>query len=182
MAAFEVARQLQASGQHVGLLVLIGTASPASFRLTNRLRGSAKEWVRDRAAGMKAWLNADRAERTRRVKAKVARFSDSFGTTPPARADSAESSRARVEEATIKAARAYQPGRYVGRITVCLSNRAEERSDECFVDWGRFATGGAEIMAGPDRCEHDFMLREPDVRVFAEYLRRSLTQSAGVNG
>jgi len=166
--AFEIARQLQAAGQEVGALVLMGTAAPASFRLTRRVLGSVKEWVRNSAAGAKALVRAEPAERAALLRAKAAGL---FSPKPQSERASIAACRERVELATVNAARAYTPGRYSGRIHVCLPNRADERSDECFVDWGRFASQGAEVMAGPDRCQHDFMLREPDVRIFADYLR-----------
>ena len=70
--------------------------------------------------------------------------------------------RAKVEDATLAAVRAYQPRAYPGRVALFLPSRKWRDAD----GWRRVVPH-AEEYAGPDGCGSQEMLREPNTAAFA---------------
>lgn len=111
--AFEVAQQLTAAGQEVGLLALIGSPYPTSFgfvpQLLLRLRQRAK-----------ALFSGSLRERQRLIMRKVRERMQSpeeaAGITPEI-----IEARRRVEDATVAAVRRYQPRHYAGQIDLFIA-------------------------------------------------------------
>ena len=171
--AFESARQLMEAGEPVARVLLFGAPFPTTYRraggglsvrlLNERVRrhtreltaGSvtdAVEYARSRAAGR--WSNA------------VERRDPAFET------------RRRLEEATIAAVKRYEPKFYAGRIDVFLPNEAWRHSSDQPGEWKRVA-GEVVEHVGPDRCDGDYMLREPHVGAFAALLKTALGDEGG---
>ena len=94
------------------------------------------------------------------------------------RHDPALANRRRIEDATLAAVKRYEPGFYAGRVDVFLPSEAWRRSGDRPDEWKRVA-GEVVEHVGPDRCDGDYMLREPHVLVLAALLNRALRDEAG---
>jgi hypothetical protein len=79
--------------------------------------------------------------------------------------------RARVENSTLAAARRYTPGHFAGRVGLFLPSREWLRSGNEPLHWRSVARESEEYF-GPDGCDSDQMLREPNVLAIAELFRR----------
>ena len=77
--------------------------------------------------------------------------------------------RAKVERATIAAARSYTPGHFAGRVGLFLPSREWVRFGHAALGW-RSVAHRTEEYVGPDGCDGDNMLREYAPR-FAELFR-----------
>ena len=110
------------------------------------------------------------AERLRNRKAQSA-------ADRPAAPDAVLVQRARVERATIAAARRYTPGHFAGRISLFLPCKAWVRSGLEPLRWRSVAHDTAEFF-GPDGCKGDTMLREPYAPAFADLFRQCRAKSA----
>ncbi|MEW6405160.1 MAG: hypothetical protein AB1649_25475, partial [Chloroflexota bacterium] len=77
-----------------------------------------------------------------------------------------------------QAYRAYIPRRYQGRVAIIRSMRGytgdvdKDYSPDPYVGWGRVISGSIETYEVPG--DHNEMIREPHVKVLAEYLRTCL--------
>ena len=85
--------------------------------------------------------------------------------------------RAKVERATIAAARRYTPGHFAGRVSLFLPCKEWVRSGNEPLRW-RSVAQHAEEYFGPDGCNTDIMLGEPHAPVFAELFRQCRARSA----
>jgi thioesterase domain-containing protein len=111
--AFEVAQQLTAAGQEVGLLALIGSPYPTSFafwpqlmlRLRNRARTLLSGSLRERQRLI-----------MRKLRERLQSPEEAAGITP-----AITEARRRVEEATVAAVRQYQPQHYAGQIDLFIA-------------------------------------------------------------
>ena len=94
------------------------------------------------------------------------------------RHDPALANRRRIEDATLAALKRYEPGFYAGRVDVFLPSEAYRRSGDRPDEWKRVA-GQVVEHVGPDRCDGDYMLREPHVLVLAALLNQALRDEGG---
>lgn len=183
MVAFELARQLRAQGQEVGLLVLFESMAPSALWPWNR-RVLACRYRRDQILRrLRALAGQPWSARFAFASARLARLGGStgLGGPPEDAVERRQELKDRVGAATTAAAVAYaqRPGEYPGTIVHFLGSKESERlAYGRQRDWERFATGGLEVEVGPPGCDGDVMLREPYVRVFANLLRRRLDRVA----
>jgi thioesterase domain-containing protein len=170
--AFELARELAASGAEVQLVALFGSPHPAYFsrraqlwrflvqqaeRVLKHARGlRSRSWRRWRA-----YLAQELAERkARRESARAAA------------ADPVLARRARVEELTLRAVRRYAPRPYAGRVALFLPGREWQRSGVAAQRWRTHAACTEEYL-GPDAADGGTMLRAAHAPAFAQLLRRA---------
>ena len=173
-AAFELAQQLRHQGQEVALLALFGSACPTTFPpLYRHLLIRAGDHGRRLGP-----LNA--GEQASYMQTRVKTFLTAIA---PYRSVSknrfvglvaAASRKIRLEAVTVSALRNYSPRPYPGRITLFMPSEEWRRSEDRPMDWAAFGEGGLDVLAGPDGCDGDVMLREPWVRWFAERLEDNL--------
>ena len=164
--AFELAQQLAQSGTSVTLLALFGCQFPAFFRFPGRLRWRVARKIERignhaRALALRSW-----SERRRYIAEKLRRRK----TTDAAPVDPVLALRARVEGATLLAVQRYRPERFDGRVALFLPSNRWARSAFAALDWRRVAA--TEEYVGPDGCDGDNMLREPNAPAFAALFRR----------
>jgi thioesterase domain-containing protein/aryl carrier-like protein len=197
MIAFEMARQLAATGQTVASLSVLDPA-PAPADHT---------WFRWRPASVVglagAWgrriNNFARADRQRRV-SMIHRGLDRLGIVPWA-TSTRRHSRAKGEAldvselphhhqavvgAIVRAVGAYAPCAYAGRVTLFRA-RTQRRLcvDDPTIGWSALASGGVVVHTVPG--DHEGILYEPNVQTLAARLgadlaearRRSLTEVLG---
>ena len=111
--AFEVAQQLTAEGEEVGLLALIGSPYPTSFgywpQLTLRLRNRARTLFSGSLRERQRLI-------MRKLRERMQSPEEAAGITP-----AITEARQRVEDATVAAVRNYQPRRYAGAIDLFIA-------------------------------------------------------------
>jgi thioesterase domain-containing protein len=73
----------------------------------------------------------------------------------------------------VRAARAYCPEPYSGKVTLFVTG--SEEKGERTAGWERLSLGGIQIIHQPGR-HHDFIY-DPHVRVLAEHLKRCMQQA-----
>jgi thioesterase domain-containing protein/aryl carrier-like protein len=184
LVAYEMAQQLQAGGEEVGLLALFDTKGPGYPRRlpeTTAWRWKV-EWWRDRLAlhWENFWASPGRAkvayarERAHRWKRQIRwkrqrlwdRWRERFWP---------EAIR-QVRIVGYRAATGYQPQPYAGRATLF---RATEQPHGIFEDrtlgWGPLVNGGLEIYDTPGH--HGAIVREPRSRVLAGQLQEALARA-----
>ncbi len=173
--AFELARQLLRQRTAISFLALFGAPYPTSYRRLTQLRqrlGAQVERVVGHTRALASLSSEGRrsyiAEKLRQRKARRA----AEPATPP---DPVLVLRAKVERATLAAARRYLPVRFAGRVKLFLPSqqwvRSAERIGDAPLRW-RSVAQYAEEFVGPDDCNGDNMLLEPYAPTFAELFRQ----------
>jgi thioesterase domain-containing protein len=169
--AFELARQLRRSGATISFLALFACPFPTFYRfgaqLTQRLKQLA---VR---AGMHARALATLSSEERRLyiserlRTRKARRDAEYA----AASDPALAVRAKVGRAIITAVRRYTPGSFSGRVGLFLPNREWLRSGAAPLRWRSVAMRTEEYY-GPDNCNPDLLLLEPDAPAMAKLFKQ----------
>jgi thioesterase domain-containing protein/acyl carrier protein len=194
LIAFEMAQQLHAQGQKVGVLALFDTYAPGFDRLSftagtmryqvyrfmqrvhlhagNLLLLESKAKVK--YAREKAVVAGDRLIWTirkafnSRLKKIAHRWSRTNGNL-----ESADQKRI---ETAIKALREYVPGVYPGYVTLFrASKQPAGYNTDRDLGWERLAAGGVEVHEIPGY--HGSIVMEPRVRILAEQLRACLVEA-----
>jgi len=169
--AFELARQLVQQGAAITFVALFSSPYPSWFRrvpqLLERLAHQG-EWLSHHVRTLASLSNR---ERRLYVTAKVAerrrqRRSQREAPEDPA-PDPVMIQRAKVEAATLTALRRYIPHHFTGRVALFFPNRGCLRRGNAMLRW-RGVAGDVEEYCGPDGCEGDVMLHEPNVPMIAE--------------
>jgi len=101
---------------------------------------------------------------------------EQLASAQPAATDPVMVLRARVERATIQAARRYTPRHFAGSVSLFLPSRTWLGPDYQ-LRWQSVAQHADEYF-GPEGCNSDTMLREPYAPVFAELFRQCSARSA----
>jgi amino acid adenylation domain-containing protein len=180
VVAFEMARQLQAQGENVALLVLIDTYLPIKAdctrnrsRLERLLRGADAHLghllLEDRTA-VKSYIRHWGAEKLRSL-----RRGHRNGAHPAVDPELPLAMQ-QVIVANRAALSAYVPQPYQGRITQMLARKASDRTGEDGrLAWSALASEGLEVhyIAG----DHDTMLEEPCVADLAAKLDSCLQRA-----
>jgi thioesterase domain-containing protein len=163
--AFELAGQLRARGQDVGLLVLMGTPYPSAYR---RLRFSvirAREYLRRirMDARRLRWLaNPEfimKAIRSLRTEALTSEISEGLTADQGAR-------RQAVQQATFLAAAKFEPKPIDVPILQCLPGRPWQNLGVGHGKWPKLTNSYYEFL-GPDDIGQDSMLKPPNARLLA---------------
>ena len=170
--AFELARHLHAEGRSVALLALFGSPFPTFFRplpqLQYRVVRKVETWRRHARTlvAMKPWR-----DRLQYVQAHL-------GKTPAAESPATDpvlALRARMEQITVAAVRAYTPEYFPGRVQLFMPCKAWAKTAFSGERWASVASI-AETAFGPDGCTADDMLLAPYAPVFANYFQRSFAR------
>jgi aspartate racemase len=182
--AFEMARQLQAGGQQVGLLALIDSPRPG-------LWAARPVSARIRMRSRRFWsLLMKNGRRLTRVEPKLIPgflrnrltnvLTHMLGVTAyrlSVRLHQPLLPKFRqVRGALLHAARAYRPSVYSGRVVVFRPEAAGPLRLEGATGWAPLATGGIEVREVPG--EHHTIMQEPYVRALAASLRECLDRAA----
>jgi thioesterase domain-containing protein len=162
--AFELAQQLLAVGETVAFLALFGSPFPAFFRPFSQFQRLVKRRSQDLAKHARILASASWAERWQYLQAKLHRERDAALPVDPVL-----KLRARVEEATLTAVRAYTPQIFSGR--VCLFLPSQQWSSGFQALGWRAVAPRVEEYFGPDGCTSDNMLLAANAPRFAELFR-----------
>jgi amino acid adenylation domain-containing protein len=171
--AFEMARQLRAEGQEIGLLALLDTYPSQPARFVQRLAGHATNLKRLSLQGKFAYVVAKARFAPRKIKGRVWRtVYDSlqkFGRTLPRVLHS-------VTEFNSLAAHRYLPQAYDGQVTLFWACDDLRASNDLVEGWRALAIGGIEVQKIPGT--HLDIIKEPHVAELAKKLNDCL-QRAG---
>lgn len=182
LLATEVAQQLQAQGQQVGLLILFD--APALFATVPAGLADGVAPPDDRAGALARFifqLNEGRGRTIPQIAAELCQLTPEEmlhvameqakrAHVIPAEAESAFLQRLiAVYDADSRATVAYRPQVYAGRMVYIQS---EETPDETPRAWRQIAAGGLELLAASG--DHVSMLKEPHIGLVAGHVRRCL--------
>jgi thioesterase domain-containing protein len=174
--AFELARQMRERGALIQLLALFASPYPTSFRIAPRIHQGVAHQVTRIARHVRALMMLSFPDSRRYINAKLHRHKLLRDAERAASADPVLLRRAGVERTTIAAVRRYSPGRYAGRVGLLLPNREWLHSGADPLRW-RSVAPHAEHYFGPDSCNPDLPLIEPDAPAIAELFRQCRAQN-----
>jgi thioesterase domain-containing protein len=170
--AFELARQLHRAGGPVSLLALFGSPYPAFFRFPGRLRHSIGLRVARLREHARALSGGSWAQRRRYVEDRLLQKRNLREQERAAQSDPVIRLRLDVEQATLEALQAYQPGRFAGRIALLLPCQSWSRGGWRALDWKAHADR-VDTHFGPEGADGDNMLRAQYAPAFAELFKRA---------
>ena len=176
MIAFELARQLLQAGMAVRL-ALFGAPYPAMYRLLPQLRFYFRFQIERVIRHARAMVRLSSGERREYISERLRNIRVQPSTDLLEVSDSVVALRAKVERATLRAARRYTPSHFAGRVSLFLPSEAWVRSGAEPLRWRTVAQGTEEYF-GPDGCDHDVMLREPHAATFAELFTRCYSRNS----
>lgn len=197
LIAFEMAHQLRAQGQQVGLLALFDTyapgfsnSSPESRSLRHQVHSLMQRvdlhvgnlllletegklrYAREKAMLVKGRLKWSIKKRIKKLRT---RFSRSTVNSAPGEGQ-------QEMDVALQPLREYVPQIYPGHVTLFRASKRPECDDDRDLGWGKLAEG-VEIHEIPGY--HGSIVMEPRVRILAEELQACLAQAQGstsVNG
>ncbi len=187
MIALEVAQQLQAQGETIGLLAMFDSYAPGYTKLLSRranVRLGAR-WLRQRAEHHWSELRDQDllavprylAQRARTITLRARnrawqgayQLYERFGQPLPERLQN-------VRQGCLLAQRAYVPALYHGRPILFVVREREEVIDpDPQFGWGELATDGIAVYEIPG--DHKTMWHDPNAQALATTLRRCLTEA-----
>ena len=182
--AYEVASQLTAQGQNVGLLVLFETENPcpsARARIASGLRRviirlgfRVNQLLRLKASGFPLYLRSRREELTgllTRMLWRIARNVE-LPEQKPRPSD--------LEKILFLAASSYKPKALACPTVLFRGNDWPIASaGDAYFGWGELLTGRSETYGVPG--DHEGIFREPNVAVLAEQLRACLRKATSAD-
>lgn len=169
--AFELAQQLQRRGASVRLLALFACPFPTYYRLAPQLKEAAAQQMARIGRHARALARLSFTQARQYIAAKLRRLQGEREAEHAALADPVLVRRAAVSRATVAAIRRYTPLGYAGRVCLILPNQAWLRSGAEPLRW-RSVAPQAEHCFGPDACNPDLLLMEPDASAIAELFRQ----------
>jgi thioesterase domain-containing protein len=175
--AFELARQLVQARTAVCFLALFGAPYPTVYRLLPELRYQFRFQIKRLVRHARAMATLSSDERRSYIAERLRNLRVQQITDPPEVSDSVLALRAKVERATIRAARRYRPPHFAGRMNLFLPCQAWVRCGAEPLRWRAVAQQTEEYF-GPDGCDNDIMLREPYAASFAELFRQAYSRNA----
>jgi thioesterase domain-containing protein len=159
MVALEMAEQLEKQGEEIALLAMFDTFPGREQGRAELLAKLARLPARERAQYV--------ARRIYKVWRKSGRILYRYFLPAAIK---------NVQRACHRASRAYDPPVWDGKVTLFRPAEKSLRGvDDETAGWGAWARGGVDIFQVPGG--HVTMLRQPNVRVLAEFLKRSLLEA-----
>lgn len=177
--AFELARHLQRGGATISFLALFACPFPASFRFGVQLAQGIKGQVARIGKHVRALATLSSEERRLYIRAGLRRNKARRDVGHAAASDPARVVQEKVGRATLMAVRRYTPGHFSGRVGLFLPNRAWLRSGVAAMRW-RSVAGRTEEYYGPDSCNSDFVLLDPDACAMARLFEQFRDRCDGV--
>jgi len=169
--AFELAQQLHQRGATIRLLVLFACPYPTFYRFTPQLKQAVVQQMQRIGRHVRALTKLSLPQARQYIAGKLRRYQGQRDAGHAALADPVLVRRAAVSRATVAAIRRYTPVGYEGRVSLILPNREWLRSGADPLRWHSVAPQ-AEHCFGPDDCNPDLLLMEPDARAIADLFRQ----------
>jgi thioesterase domain-containing protein/acyl carrier protein len=175
LVAFEMAQQLYAQGQNVGMLALFDSSVPGSFRpVGQRLLEHCARLHPLRPAEFLRYIG--RAARSGWTKIKKRMRQARYMLELRAGRSSPSGPRS-VSAANYLGRKRYTPRPYPGQVTLFRASPSKEIGllDTEKKGWGELALGGVEVWEVPG--DHVTLIQEPHVRVLGNQLRACLDKA-----
>ncbi|HET8683820.1 MAG TPA: alpha/beta fold hydrolase, partial [Micromonosporaceae bacterium] len=171
LVAYEMAQQLHAAGEQVGLLVLIEAPTPDLVKdLPDEAAALARLLDGLVAVDLDQLRRMPAAQRLRYVLAEAERAQ----VVPPGMDPGRAQQLFEVHATHIDAVRRYQPRPYAGR--ACLLRAAQTAVTAADYGWGGLLTGQWEVIEVPG--DHETVVWPPNVHKLAEALRAQLNRTS----
>jgi aspartate racemase len=162
VVAFEIAQQLVAAGEKVGVLLLIDAFMPGALKYLHDRRAATEyadwylgEFLLSPLGAIKRWFND---------------WLPRLSLQRLHREGQLDRASARQKKVNLKAAATYCPKSYPGRITLLMCSDAPYRTyEDRRLAWHSVAEGGLEIHVVPGN--HETMEREPNIQVIGNQLQ-----------
>ncbi len=168
IVAFEMAKQLQAQGQEIGLLAMLdGAGPPVSPTLFNSLINLQMALRQNPWRMIKYLVGVEVPIRFRRFSRRVRRKFARTNDAPKSEMNEIEKVLKTIGQAIGKAYHNYEPKRYEGKIVSFVNS---QRGLMPFNNWTKFASKGTETIEFEGVPQTSFM--EPSVRYLADGLRK----------
>jgi thioesterase domain-containing protein len=165
--AFELAQQLRQRGAAIRSLVLFACPWPAYYGVASQLKLAAVQQAERIVRHSRALAALTLAQSREYLAAGLHRYKAERAAGQAALADPVHARRAVVSRATVAAIRRYRPRPYAGPVSLILPNRKWLRSGADPLGW-RSVAPLAEHCFGPDHCNPDLLLAEPDAGPVAQ--------------
>lgn len=168
--AYELARQLSERGAAIRSLVLFACPYPAFYRFAPQLKQAVAQQMQRFGRHAHALARLSVAQIREYVAARLRRYEGQRDAARAALSDPVLVRRAKVSRATVAAIRRYAPLSYAGPVSLILPNRAWLRSGAEPLRWRSVAPQATHCF-GPDGCDPDLLLMEPDAGAIADLFR-----------
>jgi thioesterase domain-containing protein len=178
--AFELARQLKASGAEVRNLVLFGAPYATSYRRLPQLLATTAYLAQRSIVHARALMSS--GDRAHYLSDRLKIFRPESPPKAPPEAPPAPPEdpvlvrRGAVEVATMAAVRDYTPQFFDGHLDLMLPCAAWKSSFDAPLRWQDFVSTSAEFV-GPDDCNGDIMLLPEHAATFAAFLKEAQQQA-----
>ena len=170
--AFEMAQQLRASGETVGMVALLDTYSLFKGAENHKRHYMARVGLMDDHIGqiLELPLGQQIAYLWRNTFRKLRNKFGIWDKIRPQPSDDLPTTLLRLRKAILQAVERYEPKPYAGQITMFLATQAQHRTlYDPRLEWGKVAKGGFELHLLD--CDHDTLMEEPVVQELAQTLR-----------
>jgi thioesterase domain-containing protein len=169
--AFELARQLLQHGAAIRFVALFASPYPTTYRALPQLRQRLAHLMERVTEHGRELTSHSYDEGRMYLTAMRRRFEARRNASRHAAPDPVLVLRARIQAATAAGLRRYTPQYFAGRVSLFLPNKDWLGPGTALMRWQR-VTRDLEQYCGPDGCEGDHMLLEPNVQAIAELFRR----------
>jgi amino acid adenylation domain-containing protein len=184
VVAYEMAQQLLAAGQEVGLLILLETWPPmGSSRRLLQSRARLLTILRLIRSRFRLYAEAlarlDARQRLKYLLGRLRMVSEMIAQRDVFRGDRSQFYLDVVTQANLVAYQQYEPRIYSGRaVFFRAEGRRVSADDDHRLAWRQLITGGLEIHTVPGD-DAAFMVAEPHVQVLARQMKRCIDVAAG---
>lgn len=169
--AFELARRLTERGAEVRRLVLIACPFPAYYGFVGQTRQKLRVGSARIYRHVRTLMTLSLSQAGRYVSEKMHRRNLEREAGRAAARDPVLIRRAAVMRATVAAVCRYVPGNYAGPVSMILPNCNWLHSGAEPLRW-QAAIPQAEICFGPEGCDPDLLLVDPDAPAIADLFRQ----------
>lgn len=183
--AFELAQQLLRAGSTIDTVALFGAPYATAYRFSSQVRFRFEaEWERvSRHVRALGSLSGEQRRAYIKEKLKLVIPSNRDNGSEPNIVNQESkispevlAQRTKVQEATFAALARYTPRHFPGRLVLLLPCKAWARSSRQPLRW-RSVAERVDTFYGPDDCDTDVMLLEPNARVMAELFNQGVTEA-----
>lgn len=169
--AYELAQQLSKRGTAIRSLVLFACPYPTYYRLAPQLQQAIAQQMQRIGRHARALTRLSVAQTREYLAAALRRYQGQRDAARAELSDPVLVRRAEVSRATVAAIRRYVPLSYAGPVSLILPNRAWLRSGAEPLRWRSVAPQATHCF-GPDSCDPDLLLMEPDAGAIADLFRQ----------
>lgn len=190
VVAYEMARQLEAAGEQVGLLAVLESGPPNLDKVRPELNAESAPFVLENVyENLREFVHQPSSAKLAMVKQKARKLKSKLVAAKaeeekPAGLDELidmtkyPKDYVRYAETHWKAMSSYQPGHYDGRIHLFRARKQPLRSFDPSLGWNTVAPGHVKILVIPGT--HESMVQEPNVQILAAKLKEAIAEASRI--